>query len=174
MRQRHKGAQFTPSELSTFLYAFGSDNPQLPSTISVLDEIIVDFIIETCHEAAQAASYSRRAKIKVEDFKFLLRRDPKKLGRVIELFEMEKHLKEQRKMIDDIDGAAVGGISVKEAREMAKSEGGDGDEDGKTEGGKSAVDGKGKRGRKKRKRDVEDDAGKENEAERSVRQSTAG
>lgn len=61
------------------------------------------FIIETCHEAALCASYSRRAKIKVDDFKFILRKDPVKLGRVTELLNKEKEIKSQRKVfaVDD-------------------------------------------------------------------------
>nr|POE75772.1 transcription initiation factor tfiid subunit 13 [Quercus suber] len=88
-RPRQKGATFSPNELISLLYAYGSNphsqtHTQLPSTISVLDEILTDFIIETCHTAALCASYSRRQKIKVDDFKWVLRRDEALLGRVLE------------------------------------------------------------------------------------------
>jgi len=81
------------------LEAFGDKHP-LPSTVLVLDEIITDFIIETCHSAALCASYSRRQKIKVDDFKWVLRRDAKKLGRVTEIFFAEKILKDSRKAFE--------------------------------------------------------------------------
>jgi transcription initiation factor TFIID subunit 13 len=61
------------------------------------------FIIETCHEAAQHASYSRRQKIKVDDFTFALRKDPTKLGRIHELMAMEKDLKKARKVFNEKD-----------------------------------------------------------------------
>jgi len=47
------------------------------------------------------ASQARRNKIKVDDFKFALRRDPKKLGRVEELLVMAKVIADARKQFDD-------------------------------------------------------------------------
>lgn len=94
--------QFTTNSLTTvagLLEAFGDTQP-LPATLTTLDEIITDFIIETCHSAAICASYSRRQKIKVDDFKWVLRRDAKKLGRVTEIFFAEKILKDNRKAFD--------------------------------------------------------------------------
>ena len=68
--------------------------------MSVLDEILTDFIIETCHAAALSASYSRRQKIKVDDFKFVLRKNDQLLGRVLEQLYRDKTLKEARKVVD--------------------------------------------------------------------------
>lgn len=88
--------------------------PQEPlsETVRVLDEVVTDFIIETCHTAAQCATYARRQKIKVDDFRFALRRDPVKLGRVHELLRVERELKEARRAFDQNDdrlGAAAAG-----------------------------------------------------------------
>ncbi|RMD42500.1 hypothetical protein DV735_g2580, partial [Chaetothyriales sp. CBS 134920] len=56
-----------------------------PETLRVLDEIVTDFIIETCHEAVAHAALARRQKLTINDFKFVLRRDQMKLGRVHEI-----------------------------------------------------------------------------------------
>lgn len=92
------------------LLAYGDPAPHpsfpsepLPETVRVLDEIVTDFILELCHGAAQAAHHARRQKIKVDDFRFALRRDPVKLGRVQELLRMERELKEARKAFDQND-----------------------------------------------------------------------
>lgn len=74
----------------------------------MLDEILTDFIIETCHCAALSASYSRRQKIKVDDFRWVLRRDSKKLGRVGEMYLKERMLKESRKVLGEMDLGAAG------------------------------------------------------------------
>jgi len=100
---RHKGQQNFSADLKALLYAYGDDHEPLPETVKVLDEIVTDYIIETCHDAALSASYSRRAKIKVDDFKFALRKDPKKLGRVQELLSMDKVLKQARRQFDEKD-----------------------------------------------------------------------
>lgn len=105
-RARQKGQQFATADLEAFLSAFGDDFNPLPDTVKTLDEVITDYIIETCHAAAQCAAYSHRQKIKVDDFKFALRKDQKKLGRVTELLQMDKDIRRARK-IAEVDEEAV-------------------------------------------------------------------
>jgi transcription initiation factor TFIID subunit 13 len=133
-RIRQKGPVFHSQDLAELLYCFGDNptsatNPQtnhrsgtsLASTVACLDEILTDFIIETCHAAALSASYSRRQKIKVDDFKFVLRKDEALLGRVLEQLWREKVLKDSRRALDidklgnegvgELEGlAAMGGV----------------------------------------------------------------
>ena len=92
--------------MRALLYAFGDDQDPLPETVRVLDEIVTDFIIETCHQAARSATYSNRQKIKVDDFKFAIRGNEAMLGRVQELLGMDKELKEARKQFDMAEGKA--------------------------------------------------------------------
>ncbi|EEH46145.2 uncharacterized protein PADG_02295 [Paracoccidioides brasiliensis Pb18] len=131
---RHQGQLNFGNELRHLLHAYGDPSPHpsypqepLPETLRVLDEIVTDFIIETCHSAAQCATYSRRQKIKVDDFRFALRRDPVKLGRVQELFRIERELKEARRAFDQNDDQ-VAASGKKGLEELAESvvEGGDG------------------------------------------------
>lgn len=90
--------------METFLLAFGDNDYPLPETMRILDEIITDYIIETCHEAASVAHHARRAKIKLDDFKFMLRRDTGKLGRVSDMLETDKELKNKRKAFNTDEG----------------------------------------------------------------------
>jgi len=145
MRTRQKGQQFPHQDIEALLHAFGDKSP-LPSTAAVLDEIITDFIIETCHAAALSASYSRRQKIKVDDFKWVLRRDSNKLGRVAEIFFVEKILKESRKAF------------TFENPEALARKGKNGDVLGGLAGvvGEEDLDGGGGGGRKRKKRKVEE------------------
>ncbi|KAF2202460.1 TFIID-18kDa-domain-containing protein [Delitschia confertaspora ATCC 74209] len=165
MRLRQKGQQFPTSDLEAFLIAFGDDDNPLPETVKVLDEIITDFIIETSHEAAQCAHYSRRAKIKVDDYKFMLRRDSAKLGRVSELLDLDKDLKNKRKAFNTDEGAVVKDTAGEKGGKE-KDKGGKGEEKG-GRGDKAEEDGErgeGEERRKKKKRRKErggggDDAG---------------
>ena len=79
------------------------------------------FVIETCHEAALCASYSRRAKIKVDDFKFILRKDPLKLGRVTEILNKEKEIREKRKVFN-VDDEQIGKEETKEEKKAKRKE----------------------------------------------------
>ncbi|KEF61226.1 uncharacterized protein A1O9_02791 [Exophiala aquamarina CBS 119918] len=75
-----------------------------PETVRVLDEILTDFIIETCHNAVSVASYSGRAKLKLSDFEFVLRRDAVKLGRVQEMFKKKRDIDNKKKLFDTNEG----------------------------------------------------------------------
>ncbi|KAL1956963.1 hypothetical protein VTO42DRAFT_6452 [Malbranchea cinnamomea] len=103
------------NEIRQMLYAYGDTKPHPdfpqepnPETVRVLDEMVTDFIIETCHAAARVAAYAGRQKVKAEDFHFALRHDPAKLGRVQELFRLERELKEARKAFNENDDRISG------------------------------------------------------------------
>ena len=83
----------------SLLYASGdATSTPLEETLRVLEEITVTYITDTCLSAAALASSANRAKIKVDDFKFALRRDERKLGRVQELLHMKKVIDDARKL----------------------------------------------------------------------------
>ena len=144
-RPRQKGQLFTTPDLTELLYAFGS-NPtstggQLGATIAVLDEILTDFIIESCHSAAICASYSRRQKIKVDDFKWVLRKDERLLGRVLEQMWKDREMKDTRRVMDFDKVGAEGAGDLADIAEIG-----------------GATGEMKKKGRRK-KRKAEDDAG---------------
>jgi transcription initiation factor TFIID subunit 13 len=69
------------------------------------------------------ASYSRRQKIKVDDFKFVLRRDPPKLGRVIEYLNLDKKIKDQKRGFDADELEVTKAEAAREAKKAAEKEG---------------------------------------------------
>ncbi|KAJ2520178.1 hypothetical protein H4217_002220 [Coemansia sp. RSA 1939] len=81
-------------ELALLMYGFGDSISPLPESVDVLEDILVDFINSTCVQAATVSG--RKNKILVEDFKFILRKDPKKLARVEELLAMNKEIEVAR------------------------------------------------------------------------------
>jgi transcription initiation factor TFIID subunit 13 len=141
----------TPHSVEAFLLAFGDNDYPLPETVRVLDEIVTDYIIETCHEAASVAHHARRAKIKLDDFKFMLRRDTVKLGRVSDMLETDKELKRKRKAFDTDEGAVLG--------KGDKDDGGDGGAQLKETGKKSKRDEGMAAGGEKKKRKKKRDGG---------------
>lgn len=144
-RMRTKGQFFNTQDLGELLYAFGDSSQPLSSTMAVLDEILTDFIIETCHAAALCASYSRRQKIKIDDFRWVLRKNPALLGRVNEQLFREKYIKSQRRLVDFETYGKEGAAELADLAEV---------------GGADESDLKaGKKGRgRKKKRKAEDDA----------------
>lgn len=107
----------------------------------VLDEIVTDFIIEMCHEAAKVAAISGRQKVKVEDFKFAIRGEPLMLGRVNELLALDRELKEARKQFDTEEGKIGlerGGRKKRVGKSVEVEVDGEGDGEGEIEGGVGA------------------------------------
>ncbi|OZJ03296.1 hypothetical protein BZG36_02277 [Bifiguratus adelaidae] len=88
-------------DLKLLMYGFGDGEVPVADTLAVMDDIVVDYITEMCLQAANVAE--KRNKVKVEDFQFLLRRDPKKLARVEELLYMNQVLSKARQVIMDPD-----------------------------------------------------------------------
>lgn len=141
---------FDLPQVSQFLIAFGDDDNPLPETVRCLDEIVTDYIIEACHEAASVAQHARRQKIKLDDFKYMLRRDTSKLGRVSEMLETDKELRKKRKAFDTDEGAVV-----KDAEGTVAGAGGLGADKAKdsTEKSKAGPEGDGERKKKKKKKE---------------------
>lgn len=119
-----------------------------PETIRVLDEMLTDFIIETCHNAVTIASYSGRAKLKLSDFEFVLRGDAVKLGRVQEMFKKKRDIDNKKKLFDTNEGKEGTKMNVGDLMNLGEVIGEEGTGKGKGRG----------RGRRK-KREREDEAG---------------
>lgn len=84
--------------VKSMMYAFG-DEDATPDSLAVMEDILTDFITELCLEAGRAAG--PRQKVRVDDFKFVLRNDAKKLGRVEELLSLQKEIQKSRKLFDE-------------------------------------------------------------------------
>ncbi|KAK9313735.1 transcription initiation factor IID, 18kD subunit-domain-containing protein [Lipomyces starkeyi] len=105
-RKRKRPNLFT-NDVRALMYAFGDvPNPERES-VAVLEDILTDYIVDMCHEAARMARTTNRNKVKVDDFKFALRRDYRKLGRVEELQRLSKEIHEARKTFDDSEGKSL-------------------------------------------------------------------
>ncbi|KAK5662857.1 hypothetical protein OQA88_6268 [Cercophora sp. LCS_1] len=88
---------FNHNELAQILYGHGDVKAPLPDTVRVLDEIVTDFIQGVSFEATRAAHHAGRQKVKFEDFEFAMRRNPRFMGKIQEVFEKKKEIEAARK-----------------------------------------------------------------------------
>lgn len=102
--------------MAQLLYAHGDVKNPLPETVRVLDEILTDFMQSIAFEAARAAQYSGRQKIKYEDFEFAFRKNPAFLGKVQEVFEKQKEIKKAREILRDGDDEIMKDAAEEEKR----------------------------------------------------------
>ncbi|EAL60968.1 transcription initiation factor TFIID subunit [Dictyostelium discoideum AX4] len=86
-------------ELKHMMYGFGDVREPLHESIDLLEELVFEFIQEMTLKAAQVSN--KRGKFQTEDLVFLVRKDPKKYYRVIELLRMNEELKKAKKAFDE-------------------------------------------------------------------------
>jgi transcription initiation factor TFIID subunit 13 len=89
--------------VSSFLHSHGDVQQPLELTKKVLDELLTDFITETCFEAHRSAQLAGRQKIKLDDIKFACRKNPRYLGKIEETLDKKVYIDASRKLIDGND-----------------------------------------------------------------------
>ncbi|KAI9480441.1 MAG: transcription initiation factor IID, 18kD subunit-domain-containing protein [Benjaminiella poitrasii] len=86
-------------DLKLLMYGFGDVPNPAADSIAVLDDLVIDYIVEMCQKASAVAEH--RNKVRVEDFKFILRKDAKKLARVEELLYMSEDIRRAKQVFDE-------------------------------------------------------------------------
>ncbi|KAJ6873374.1 hypothetical protein NC651_032297 [Populus alba x Populus x berolinensis] len=81
----------------TYTYLLLLKQP-LPETVALVEDIVVEYVTDMAHKAQEIGS--KRGKLSVEDFLFLIRKDPPKLNRCTELLSMQEELKQARKAFE--------------------------------------------------------------------------
>lgn len=99
---RGKQRQFT-ADLKSLLYAFGDCSAPHIDTIHTLEDVVSSHLLDIILEANKARITRQGAKISEHDLNFALRKDPVKLGRVHDLFSLNREITKAKKMIDYSD-----------------------------------------------------------------------
>ncbi|GAV82533.1 TFIID-18kDa domain-containing protein, partial [Cephalotus follicularis] len=85
-------------DLQHMMYGFGDDPNPLPETVALVEDILVEYVTDLAHKAQDFGS--KRGKLSVEDFLYLIRKDLPKLNRCTELLSMQEELKQARKAFE--------------------------------------------------------------------------
>lgn len=103
MSKKLKRTDLFAKDVGSLLYAYGDVAQPLPETVQCLDELVSGYLVDICSAAYRTAQGSRRSKLKLEDFKFAIRRDPIKLGRAEELIATNKLITEAKRQFNGTD-----------------------------------------------------------------------
>ncbi|KAJ8589578.1 TFIID-18kDa-domain-containing protein [Rhizopogon salebrosus TDB-379] len=89
-------------ELKNLMYGFGDDRNPANDTVSVMEEILVEFIADVCQTAGGP---QRKTRLSIEDLRLALSRlpDAKKLARMEELLFMQEDIKRARAQFEESD-----------------------------------------------------------------------
>ncbi|KAE8680894.1 Transcription initiation factor TFIID subunit 13 [Hibiscus syriacus] len=85
-------------DLQHMMYGFGDDSNPLPETVALVEDIVVEYVTDLAYKAQDIGS--KRGKLSVEDFLYLIRKDTPKLNRCTELLSMQEELKQARKAFE--------------------------------------------------------------------------
>lgn len=107
MSRRLKRTNLFSKDVSSLLYAYGDVPQPMQSTVHCLDEIVAQYLVDVCSSASHVAVNSQRNKVKLEDFKFALRKDQVKLGRAEELIATNKVITEAKKQFNETDNSSL-------------------------------------------------------------------
>ncbi|CDO93724.1 unnamed protein product [Kluyveromyces dobzhanskii CBS 2104] len=107
MSRRIRKTSLFSKDVGSLMYAFGDAAQPLPETVQCIDELLVSYLSDICANAYYSAQTVKRNKIKVEDFRFVLRKDEVKLGRAEELMRMNKVITDARKQFDNSEGKSL-------------------------------------------------------------------
>jgi len=86
--------------VSTVLYGFGDKRQQLPETLALMNDIIIEFMEGLTREAM---SFTFHGKLDVRSMELALRRDPRKVERIRQLVKMHRKVQEDRNSIKKDD-----------------------------------------------------------------------
>lgn len=101
---KRKKRQLFTKDIENLLYAMGDRPYSLNSTVSALEDILVDFISRLSHTMVHYAASQGRNRIKLNDLAFALRNDPLKLGRMMYILEQSHKIERAKKLFDEEQG----------------------------------------------------------------------
>ncbi|KAL0752693.1 hypothetical protein Bca101_090360 [Brassica carinata] len=99
-------------ELQHMMYGFGDEqnvsflllfyfillNHSYIETVALVEDIVVEYVTDLTHKAQEIGT--KRGRLLVDDFLYLIRKDLPKLNRCRELLAMQEELKQARKAFD--------------------------------------------------------------------------
>ena len=130
-RRRLKKTNLFHKDINSLLYAYGDVAQPLNKTVQCLDELVSSYLVDICAEAAHVANSSNRNKIRLEDFKFALRKDPIKLARAEELISTNALITEANKQFNDNENQNLNRYKEDEDDDYYDDDDEDDDEDSK-------------------------------------------
>ena len=98
-------------DLRPMMYGFGDAPQTLPSTVDLMEEMVLEYIVGITQRAGELGR--KRGRFRTEDLIFLVRKDPKRYARIEELLYMNEELKRARRAFEIEDYEKLGGDKTK-------------------------------------------------------------
>ncbi|ESX03607.1 hypothetical protein KL921_004631 [Ogataea angusta] len=89
------------NDLKALLYAFGDSPAPNHETIQTLEDVLTTYMIDLIVAANHSRLAHGRNRLKIDDVKFVLRKDPTKLARIHDLQKMDREISKAKKLFDE-------------------------------------------------------------------------
>ncbi|GJQ09322.1 hypothetical protein GpartN1_g1113.t1 [Galdieria partita] len=87
-------------ELPAIMYGFGDVCQPRRDSVALLETYVIDFIVDLVEKCSEVAHERKRERPDINDLKFVIRKDKKKLNRVHYLLRMKRIIDRSRFAID--------------------------------------------------------------------------
>ncbi|KAM9847401.1 transcription initiation protein SPT3 homolog isoform 1-T4 [Aulostomus maculatus] len=98
-------------ELQTMMFALGDARRPLHETAALVEDIVHTQLITMLHQASEGATLRGSRVISAEDILFLMRRDKRKVARLLKYLQFRDYKSKLLKNVEDDDGQDPGGIA---------------------------------------------------------------
>lgn len=99
--KRKKKQRLFTKDIEQLLYSLGDSSYGYEPTVNALEEVLIEFLTDLCHNTSIYAKAHGRNKVKMDDFPFALRNDPLKLARIEYIIKQSQRIEKVKKMFDD-------------------------------------------------------------------------
>ncbi|KAI5959918.1 uncharacterized protein KGF55_005150 [Candida pseudojiufengensis] len=100
-RKKSKTRKLFSKDIENLLYSMGDQPYSLDSTISTLEDLLIEFITQLSTKMVNYASSQGRNRIKLNDLAFVLRNDPLKLSRMLYILEQQQRIEKAKKLFEE-------------------------------------------------------------------------
>eukprot|EP00002_Diphylleia_rotans_P016409 TRINITY_DN3192_c0_g1_i2.p1 TRINITY_DN3192_c0_g1~~TRINITY_DN3192_c0_g1_i2.p1 ORF type:complete len:385 (+),score=96.35 TRINITY_DN3192_c0_g1_i2:156-1310(+) len=99
---REKRSVSFHKDLKAIMYGFGDDRSPLEESVDLMNDLVIDYITDITRQAVSVSTVP--GKLKLEDFFYVLRKDPKKYNRAKELMSMKQIIRKAKQAVPKDDG----------------------------------------------------------------------
>ncbi|KAI5949334.1 hypothetical protein KGF54_005569 [Candida jiufengensis] len=100
-KRKSKNRKLFAKDIENLLYSMGDQPYSLESTISALEDLLIEFITKLSTSMVNYAKTQGRNRIKLNDLAFALKNDPLKLSRMLYILEQQQRIEKAKKLFEE-------------------------------------------------------------------------
>ncbi|CAK0780214.1 hypothetical protein CVIRNUC_004972 [Coccomyxa viridis] len=88
-------------DLPTMMYGYGDTRNHYQATVDLVEDITIEYATALTQSAMDRTSTGKAGKLQAEDVLFVVRKDPKKFARGMQLLQLNEEIKSAKKVFEE-------------------------------------------------------------------------